>query len=232
MPVISFASPKGGVGKTTAALLLATELAQKGVGVTVIDADPEHYIERWASLPDKPANLHVFTAATEDTIIDDIERAQEVTPFVIVDLEGSANLLVAYTIMHSDLVIIPMQPSGLDAAGAAKGLKLVKQQEKSARRTIPHAVLFTRTKAAIRTRTFAAIQEQLEKAKVPVFTTQILEREVYRSLFDFGGTLEDLDPKDVYKVDDAIGNARNFAGEVLAMVKRTASPSTQRVEVA
>ena len=57
MPVISFASPKGGVGKTTAALLLATELAQKGVGVTVIDADPEQYIERWASLPDKPANL-------------------------------------------------------------------------------------------------------------------------------------------------------------------------------
>jgi len=232
MPVISFASPKGGVGKTTAALLLATELAQKGVGVTVIDADPEHYIKRWASLPDKPANLHVFTAATEDTIIDDIERAQEVTPFVIVDLEGSANLLVAYTIMHSDLVIIPMQPSGLDAAGAAKGLKLVKQQEKSARRTIPHSVLFTRTKAAIRTRTFASIQEQLQKAKVPVFSTQILEREVYRSLFDFGGTLEDLDPKDGYKIEDAIANARNFAGEVLAMVKTTASPSTQKAEVA
>jgi len=232
MPVISFASPKGGVGKTTAALLLATELANKGVGVTVIDADPEHYIERWAKLPDKPANLHVFTAATEDTIIDDIERAQEVTPFVIVDLEGTANMLVAYTISQSDLVIIPMQPSGLDAAGAAKGLKLVKLQEKNARRLIPHAVLFTRTKAAIRTRTFAAIQEQLQQAKVPVFTTQLLEREVYRSLFDFGGTLEDLDSKDGYKIEDAIGNARNFAGEVIEMVKNTASPVNKQVEVA
>ena len=232
MPVISFASPKGGVGKTTAALLLATELAQKGVGVTVIDADPEHYIEKWSKLPDKPKNLHVFTASDEEKITEDIERAAEVTPFVIVDLEGSANLMVVYSILSSDLVIIPMQPSGLDATGAAKALKLVKRQEKSARRNIPHAVLFTRTKAAIRTKTFAFIQEQMQKANVPVFTTQILEREVYRALFDFGGTLSGLDPKDVYKLEDAIGNARNFAGEVLAMVKTTASPSTQKVEVA
>ena len=37
MPVISFVSPKGGVGKTTTALLLATELAEQGAShVTII----------------------------------------------------------------------------------------------------------------------------------------------------------------------------------------------------
>ncbi len=41
MPVISFANPKGGAGKTTSALLLATELAARGAAVTIIDADPE-----------------------------------------------------------------------------------------------------------------------------------------------------------------------------------------------
>jgi chromosome partitioning protein len=40
MPTIVFASPKGGVGKSTAAVLLATELAGFGAGVTLIDADP------------------------------------------------------------------------------------------------------------------------------------------------------------------------------------------------
>jgi chromosome partitioning protein len=40
MPTIAFASPKGGVGKSTAAVLLATELAGFGAGVTMIDADP------------------------------------------------------------------------------------------------------------------------------------------------------------------------------------------------
>jgi chromosome partitioning protein len=40
MPTIVFVSPKGGVGKSTAAVLLATELATHGGSVTMIDADP------------------------------------------------------------------------------------------------------------------------------------------------------------------------------------------------
>ncbi|MGO8279594.1 ParA family protein, partial [Rhizobium ruizarguesonis] len=37
MPVITFANNKGGAGKTTAVLLLATELARKGYRVTILD---------------------------------------------------------------------------------------------------------------------------------------------------------------------------------------------------
>ncbi|RYF34242.1 MAG: ParA family protein, partial [Cytophagaceae bacterium] len=44
MPTIVFVSPKGGAGKTTAALILASELA-RGAAVTVIDADPNHPIK-------------------------------------------------------------------------------------------------------------------------------------------------------------------------------------------
>jgi chromosome partitioning protein len=40
MPTIAFASPKGGVGKSTEAVLLASELARHGGSVTMIDADP------------------------------------------------------------------------------------------------------------------------------------------------------------------------------------------------
>lgn len=232
MPVIAFASPKGGVGKTTAALLLATEIAQKGVGVTVIDADPETYIHTWGQLPDKPANLEIIKSPTEQTIIDDINRASNNSPFVIIDLEGTANMLVAYAISLSDLVVIPVQPSDLDARGAAKALQLVKQQEKAFKRQIPHAILFTRTKAAITTRGFRNIQDQLSQAKIPVFETQLMEREVYKALFSFGGTLATLDARDVYKLDEAIVNARAFAGEVINLVKKTAAKQKQHIEVA
>ena len=52
MPVISFVSPKGGVGKTTSALILATELAAQGASrVTIIDADPNLPIAKWSKLP-------------------------------------------------------------------------------------------------------------------------------------------------------------------------------------
>ncbi|MER2510533.1 MAG: AAA family ATPase [Amaricoccus sp.] len=36
MPTISLVSPKGGVGKTTAAVVLATQIAQKGKAVVLI----------------------------------------------------------------------------------------------------------------------------------------------------------------------------------------------------
>src|SRR6218665_1684727 len=47
MPVITFANTKGGAGKTTAVLLLATELARLGYRICVLDADPQHWITRW-----------------------------------------------------------------------------------------------------------------------------------------------------------------------------------------
>jgi cellulose biosynthesis protein BcsQ len=37
--IISVTSPKGGVGKTTTATILATVLAERGASVIVIDAD-------------------------------------------------------------------------------------------------------------------------------------------------------------------------------------------------
>lgn len=40
MPVIVMASPKGGVGKSTCAVLLASEFARMGAEVTVLDCDP------------------------------------------------------------------------------------------------------------------------------------------------------------------------------------------------
>ena len=43
MPVITFSLPKGGAGKTTAACILASMLAEQGATVTIIDADPNKH---------------------------------------------------------------------------------------------------------------------------------------------------------------------------------------------
>ena len=54
MPTIVFASPKGGAGKSTSAVVLATELAGRGATVAIIDADPNKPVSRWANRPGKP----------------------------------------------------------------------------------------------------------------------------------------------------------------------------------
>lgn len=219
MPIISFANPKGGAGKTTTALILISELATKGAKVTVIDADPEKWISGWGALDGKPDNVEIVSDITEDTIIDQIAEASKTSQFVIVDLEGTASLMVANAIGMSDLVVIPTQGSSMDAKGGAKTIKLIRNQERMARRSIPHAVVYTRTSAAVRSRSLRNVQEQLAKAGIDFFQTAIVERAAFRDVLDYGGTLGNLDPSQVSNVDKAVRNAQEFTGEVLARLK-------------
>lgn len=219
MPVISFANPKGGAGKTTTALLLASELASKGAKVTIIDADPEKWISQWSALPGKPTNIEIVSEVTEDGIVDLIEDATNRAQFVVVDLEGTASLMVANAIGMSDLVVIPTQGSSMDAKGGAKTIRLIRNQERMARRSIPHAVVLTRTSAAVTSRALRNVQDQLLKAGIEVFETAIVERAAFRDLFDYGGALAELDPARVSNVEKARINAQEFAGEVLAKLR-------------
>lgn len=218
MPTIAFANPKGGAGKTTSALILASELAQKSANVTIIDADPEKWISQWGAIPGKPDNMSILSEVSEDTIIDLIEDAATRSHFVIVDLEGTASLMVANAIGMADLVLIPTQGASMDAKGAAKTIRLVRNQERMARREISHAVLMTRTSAAVTSRALKNVRAQLEQAKIKVLSTSIVERAAYRDILDYGGLLSELDPKLVSNLDKAILNARDFAGEVLALL--------------
>jgi chromosome partitioning protein len=232
MPTIVFASPKGGVGKSTAAVLLATELAGHGGAVTMIDADPNRPLSQWAKLPGKPAMLSVVATTTEESIIDLIEKAAVQTSFVIVDLEGTASMMVGYAMSRADLVIIPAQGSHLDATEAVKAIKLVRSQEKAFKRTIPFAILFTRTSPALRPRTLQSIEGQFLENDVPIFNTQINERDAYKALFAFGGTLTGLDPSQVSNIATAKMNATIFANEVIVLLKSNTSPKQKQEELA
>jgi chromosome partitioning protein len=218
MPTIVFVSPKGGVGKTTAALLLASELA-RGTQVTLIDADPNHPLQAWGKGAALPPNLAIAADADEDNIIERIEEVAAATPFVVVDLEGTAAKIVLLAVSQADLVVIPMQGSQLDAAQASRAIRVVKQQEKMTGRVTPYAVLLTRTSPIIRTRTMSHIHGGLADAGVPVFTAQLHEREAFRAVFSFQRTLEELDEKDVPNLDKAIANAEHFAAEVIERLR-------------
>jgi chromosome partitioning protein len=163
--------------------------------------------------------LSIISDISEDTIVDQIEAATREAQFVIVDLEGTASLMVANAIGLSDLVVIPTQGASMDAKGAAKTIKLIRNQERMARRQIPHAVLLTRTSAAIASRALKNVRDQLDKAGIDVFMTSIVERAAYRDLFDYGGSLDSLDPSLVANLDKAKENAREYVGEILKKLR-------------
>lgn len=231
MPTVVFANPKGGAGKSTSAVILATQIAAKGAGVTILDADPNKPVSQWAKRGNIPPNIHVIADISEHTIIDEIDAASQKTPFVVVDLEGTASMMVAYAISRADLVIIPLQGSQLDAAQGAKAVSLIKQQERAFKKTIPFSILFTRTNSALKPRTLGHIQAEFMKHGIRAFETQLHEREAYRALFSFGGTLESLDPRQVGNLDKAVANARDYAAEVVALLKAESQPRKTEVVV-
>ena len=218
MPTISFIQPKGGAGKSTSALILAAELA-KGAKVIVIDADPNAPIAKWSKRGGGTTNLEVVQADKEDSIFDLVDEAQKKAAFVIVDTEGVADLQAAYTISVSDFVIILSQGSALDQDNAARAIKLIKDQERQTRRRIPHAVLFTRVNAAIRSRGMAAAESQLVEHGIDVFETRIIEREAFKAIFSFNTTIDNLNPEQVSGMEKAKTNAREFAREVIRRLK-------------
>jgi chromosome partitioning protein len=218
MPTIAFVSPKGGAGKTTSAFLLSTELA-KHYDVTVIDADPNHPIKTWGQGGHTPARLTIMSDVNEDTIIERIEDAAEQTPFVIVDLEGTASKIVIYAISQADFVIIPTQGSQLDANEASRAIRVVMQSQKMTKTEIPYAVLLTRTSSSIRTRGLAHIQNSLIGAGIPVLETELNERDAFKAVFSFQQTLDELSAADVPNLDKAKLNVLEFATEVVARLK-------------
>ena len=218
MPTIVFVSPKGGAGKTTSSLILAEQLS-RSADVTIIDADPNHPIENWAKGGAKPERLHIIADADEENIIERIEDAAARTPFVVVDLEGTASKIVLMAISQADLVIVPTQGSQLDAEQAGRAFRVIAQQEKMSRRKVPYSVLLTRTNSAIRTRTLAHIEKGLIAAGIPVFNAELNEREAFRAMFSFRQPLSGLSVSDVANLDKAVSNAEQFAQEVIAILR-------------
>jgi len=218
-PVIAFVSPKGGVGKTTAALTLASELVhQLEKPITIIDADPNYPFKRWTALGRKPELLNVVFDDSEETILDNIEKAQARSKVVLVDLEGTKNMRVTYAVSKADLVIIPVQGSILDANEAAEAIKLIKRTEKGFNRTIDFAILFTRMPAAIVSRNFSDIARQLSDAKIPVLESRLIEREAYKTMFATGRALYGLSEEQVSGLAKAKEDSYGLAKAVIDLL--------------
>ncbi|WP_419737876.1 ParA family protein [Ruegeria sp.] len=211
MPVIVIASPKGGAGKSTTAVLLGTELAYAGANVTFLDCDPNRSLTLWAERADLPKRISMITNVEEADVIKTIRRHDQDGSVVIVDLEGVASRLVSRAISQADLVITPMRATTLDATIGVRALSLIAEEEEALNRTIPHAVVFTMTRA-IRSKQHKGIKQSLKNQGVDVIKPSLMERAAFSAFFEFGGDLRTMPAQG--RMDGALENASAFAQAV------------------
>lgn len=214
MPIISVANPKGGAGKSTATLVLATSLAQQGASVVILDCDPNRPIEGWrAGASTNP--VIVDGAVSESNIVQKLDDYRRRYQFVFVDLEGTASRLMSRALGRANLVIIPIQASPTDAELAAKAIHLIQEEEATFEKTIPYRILFTRTSPAIATKLEKSIVGQLRAGEVPTFRNHLNERSAYKAMFFHQQDLNELDDKEVNGLPAARDNAMRLAEELI-----------------
>ncbi len=217
MPVIVVASPKGGAGKSTLTLVSALTLAAAGASVAIIDADPNRPIVRWKN-GNNTSSITVVDDVTESSIIRDIREQASSNQFVLVDLEGTANRLVSRAISQADLILIPLQASGLDSNEAARAVRLIREEEEAlGGRSLAFRIVLTRTSSLIQTKIEKGIIDALEQAELPLMMTRLNERQAYKAVFVKRCSLNELD-NSVNGVPGAIENAERFVNELLMIL--------------
>jgi chromosome partitioning protein len=225
MPVVVIASPKGGAGKSTAAVLLGTELARAGAKVTMLDCDPNGSLSLWAGRAPLPPRISVLSDIGESAIVKTIKAHDADGAIVIVDLEGVASRLVSRAISQADLVITPMRATTLDATIGVRAIALIAEEEEALDRSIRHAVVFTMTRA-IRSKQHNAIEKSLTGQGVDILQPPLMERTAFSALFEFGGDLSTMPPQG--RMEGALDNAAGFAEAVYARLKAAMAPEAAR----
>jgi len=225
MPNVVFISPKGGAGKTTAAVALALGLAERGQRVALIDSDPNKPLVRWAALPNRlPHNgsggITVHPAPTVQDIRDAAREAGRLAPdWTILDTEGTERGGVVLAALRFDLVLTPLAGSHLDLAEAIKAAETVRAFGRRGGRPIPHRALLTRIPAAIKPRMLKSVVAALREAGVEILPTALVEKEAFRALFAIGGGFEALELNGVFGADAARRNAAAFVEDVARVIE-------------
>lgn len=111
MHVIALVGNKGGAGKTTLAINLASMLNQLGPAI-LLDADPQGSSLQWYGIAGDDATLRVREAA--DSVADTVNEISDAS-YCVIDCPPSVKSPQTQQALRiCDLALIPVQPSPLD----------------------------------------------------------------------------------------------------------------------
>lgn len=180
--IISFASSKGGVGKSTTCAAIGSRLAARGEQVLIIDLDQNQTLERWgrkakvSGLTVTACDRDSFTTRFRDTV------AAGTMDHILIDLAGAREATALKAIARSELVVIPSQASEPDLREALVVAGDVRDVSEEKGAPIPYRMLLTKM-SPLRTRVTDFVYQELSRHKLPIFRTVLVERVAYKEMF-------------------------------------------------
>ena len=187
MTVVTFANPKGGVGKTTSAMLFAEYCLENDLRVVMMDLDPNKNLVNFCNTRKNQGietPLEVIPRPNDlDDVIQILKDANRNSDIVVVDLEGSRDKVATLALSQTDMAIIPLNGSAMEARQAAAAMKLVNSTSAMINRKISQWCLFTRVNSGIAWADELEVRTELETNGLPVFESRLELRSTYTRIF-------------------------------------------------
>lgn len=116
--VISIVNEKGGSGKTTLSVNLASHLADDGDNVLLVDADPQKSTEVFSDMRSQNNLSPIFSNVSKTGLAlgDEIKRMKNLFDSIIIDTGGRDSKEMRKAMLCSDIVIIPTIASQYDVS--------------------------------------------------------------------------------------------------------------------
>jgi chromosome partitioning protein len=176
--MIATTNSKGGVGKSTIAVHLATWLHEQGTQVIVIDCDTQQSCSRWLHR----VNVEIPTVqmATPDEVFKYAFDLMNQAEVVIADGPAGLAELTRALLMVCDLSLIPCGPSALDLEASRATVEVVNQARRVRKdnENLPHA-LFIPNRIQSNTVLSHELLSVSDRLGIPVVQNPLRLRQVY-----------------------------------------------------
>ena len=188
--IVALLNQKGGVGKTTLAVHIATALSLRGRKVLLVDADPQGSALDWAASRETPALFPVIGLPTKNLYKEMPTHAAHYQD-IIIDGPPRVNELARAAIMAAEVVLIPVQPSPFDV-WAAKEIITLLEEAKVYKETQKSAFVINRkvTNTAIG----RDVREALAGYNMPVLPTSVCQRVAFAESAAQGSSVLEMEP--------------------------------------
>jgi chromosome partitioning protein len=194
MAVVAIASAKGGVGKSTLAILLGAEFALDGYKVAVLDADLNQHTAAFGLKCTLPG-FRVVSDIGEKEILKALREAEDQNDVVLVDLHGGSSTLALKAMQRSHFVVVPMRPSLPDARDAMKTVAQIDDAQELARTPIPRALVWTLFRSGFESRVSRHVRKTLEGEGIPILKSALMERAAFQAIHLTGKVPRQSEPK-------------------------------------
>jgi chromosome partitioning protein len=213
--IIADLNQKGGAGKTTTSVGIASALTEASYVGLLLDGDPQGSALSWAAVRTRDP-LFSVVGMPHANIHRDLPRLAEDYDFVVIDGPPRVDAIAKSAIMAADIVLIPVQPSPYDIWAAEDIVNMVKEAQ-IYKPTLKCAFVINRKISG--TNLGRDVTKALAKYGIPVLPTAIYQRVIHAEAAINGLTLNEADPS-----NPAAAEMRSVTAETLALLNGHVSP--------